>query len=144
MQAFHDFDHGTALPVGWGVRILALSASAKDPMVTRLSALGGPIETETELYAALSALIDDPSGYGLFVMNCDGLGGAEAGHRAMATLAAVGSRVPVILISAEHQQQQFPQSREAAVCLRAPLSAVSLRVGFEHALRGRLLWNNAA
>ncbi|MGA0540136.1 hypothetical protein [Neotabrizicola sp. VNH66] len=143
MQAFHDFDRSSALPVGWGVRILALTASASDPVINRLAALGGPVEVETELYAALAALIDDPSGYGLFVMQCDDLGGAETGRLAMQTLAAVGSRVPVILISAEHRLQDFPFSRDEPVCLRAPLSAVSLRVGFEHALRGRLMWNAA-
>jgi hypothetical protein len=88
-------------------------------------------------------MIDDPMGYGLFVMDCDALGGVEAGMRAAATLAAVQSRVPVILISREFSAQVFPQDRDAPVCLRAPMSAVSLRVGFEHALRDRLMWRAA-
>jgi hypothetical protein len=39
--------------------------------------------------------------------------------------------------------QVFPEDRSAPILLRAPLSAVSLRVGFEHALRERRLWRAA-
>lgn len=143
MQISHDFDQNEALPVGWGVRVLFLSAQHDSPFVSRIAGLGGMVEVETELYAALSAIIDDPMGYGLFVMDCDSLGGADAAVCAMTTLAAVKARVPVILISKDHQAQVFPQVKEAPVCLRAPLSAVSLRVGFEHALRDRLMWRAA-
>lgn len=143
MQVTHEFNVGTALPVGWGVRVLFLGADPDSPLINRISGLGGAVEVETEVYAALSAMIDDPMGYGLFVMDCDGLGGAEAGARAAATLAAVQSRVPMILISGEHGAQVFPQEKDAPVCLRAPISSVSLRVGFEHALRDRLMWRAA-
>lgn len=143
MQVTHDFDANAAIPVGWGVRVLLLTADRNSPLVARIAGLGGMVEVETELYAAMSAMIDDPMGYGLFVMECDGLGGTEAGRRAMATLAAAQSRTPAILISAGHEAQQFPHDRDAAVCLRAPTSGVSLRVGFEHALRERLLWRAA-
>ena len=143
MQISHDFDRTDALPVGWGVRVLFLSTSQDSPFVARISGLGGTVEVETELYSALSAIIDDPMGYGLFVMDCDGLGGAAAGVHAMSTLAAVKARVPVILISKDHEAQVFPQDKDSPVCLRAPLSSVSLRVGFEHALRDRLLWRAA-
>lgn len=143
MQITHSFDEAEALVVGWGVRVMLLTAQPEGLVARRLAGLGGTIEAETEFYAGLSAMIDDPVGYGLFVMECDGLGGAEAGARAQATLAAVNSRIPAILISTEFTAQVFPQGREAPVCLRAPLSAVSLRVGFEHALRDRLMWHAA-
>lgn len=143
MQVNHDFNPAAALPVGWGVRVLLLTAEAHSPLQDRIAGLGGMIDTETEVYSALSSMIDDPMGYGLFVMDCDGLGGIEAGQRAVATLAAVHSRVPVILVSKEQAAQVFPQERDAPVCLRAPISAVSLRVGFEHALRDRLMWRAA-
>ncbi len=143
MQITHEFDTIAALPVGYGVRVLFLSADAASPLRDRIAGLGGAVETEAELYSALAAMIDDPMGYGLFVMDCDALGGVEAGMRAAATLAAVQSRVPVILISREFSAQVFPQDRDAPVCLRAPMSAVSLRVGFEHALRDRLMWRAA-
>ena len=143
MHVTHDFDPGTALPVGWGVRVMLLCADEANALVRRIAGLGGAVEIETEVYSALSAMIDDPMGYGLFVMDCDAFGGPEAGRRAAAALAAVKSRIPVILVSNDHAAQVFPQEREAPVCLRAPISAVSLRVGFEHALRDRLMWRAA-
>ncbi len=143
MQITHSFDEADALVVGWGIRVLLLTGNPDGLAAKRLAGLGGTVETETEFYAAMSAMIDDPVGYGVFVMECDDIGGVEAGQRAQATLAAVKSRIPVILISAEYKTQVFPQGRDAAVCLRAPLSVVSLRVGFEHALRDRLMWHAA-
>lgn len=143
MQISHVFDTTAALPVGFGVRVLLLSASEKSGLKDRIAGLGGLVEVETETFAALAAMIDDPMGYGLFVMDCDDLGGPEAGHRAAKTLSAVQSRVPVVLISKGFETQIFPQDRVEAVCLRAPLSSVSLRVGFEHALRDRLIWRAA-
>ena len=49
-------------------------------------------------------------------------------------------RLPVIIVGAHQGEQSFPEDIERPVRLRAPVSAVSLRVGFEHALRGRMLW----
>lgn len=143
MQHNHDFDRDIALPVGWGVRVLVLTASSHDPLVDRVAALGGPVEVESEFYAALSAMIDDPTGYGLFVMDCDAFGGLDAGQQARKALAAVQSRIPVILLSREQARHEFPMERNTPVCLRAPVSAVSFRVGFEHALRDRLAWRAA-
>lgn len=143
MQATHEFDTATALPVGWGVRVLLLTGNPANSLHRLVAGLGGLVEIETETYAAVSAMIDDPLGYGLFVIDCDDLGGPEAGKRAVAMLAAARLRVPAILISKEHSSQVFPQDRDAPVCLRAPISSVSMRVGFEHALRDRLIWRAA-
>lgn len=140
MQFNHDFDQDTSLAVAWGVRTLVLARSSDDPLLTRVASIGGPVEAETELYAGLSTLLDDPMGHGLFIMDCDAHGGAEAGQRALRTIAAANLRVPVILISKDHVRQVFPQSRTEAVELRAPVSRISLRVAFEHALRDRLVW----
>ena len=129
------------LPGEFGV--LLLTGAADTPLQTRIAGLGGTVDIETEVFSALAAIIDDPMGYGLFVIDCDGLGGADVGQRAAATLVAERSRVPVILISGEHGAQVFPQEKHAPVQLRAPLSSVSLRVGFEHALRDRLIWRAA-
>ncbi len=49
----------------------------------------------------------------------------------------------MILISRDCAAQVFPDDPLDAVQLRAPLSAVSLRVGFEHALRERMFWRAA-
>jgi hypothetical protein len=143
MQITHDFERGDAIPVAWGVRVLLLSGDTDTPLLARIASLGGTAEVETEVFAALAAIIDDPLGYGLFIIDCDGLGGADVGQRAAATLVAERLRVPVILISSEHGGQVFPQEKNAPIQLRAPLSTISLRVGFEHALRDRLIWRAA-
>ena len=143
MQITHDFDRSAALPVAWGIRVLVLSGDVDTPLQARIASLGGTVEVEGEVFSALAAILDDPMGYGLFVIDCDGLGGADVGRRAAATLVAERSRVPVILISGEHGSQVFPQEKNEPVQLRAPLSTVSLRVGFEHALRDRLIWRAA-
>ncbi|WP_225028882.1 hypothetical protein [Xinfangfangia pollutisoli] len=143
MHFTRDFDRVSALPVGWRIRVLVLAETEADPLVDRVATLGGPVEVEVELYAALSAMIDDPSGYGLFVMDCDRFGGLEAGERARRALVAAGLQIPVLLISRDVPRHDFPEERALPVMLRAPVSAVGLRVGFEHALRDRLVWRAA-
>ena len=58
-------------------------------------------------------------------------------------LGEVAHRVSVILVSTECSDQRFPQDRCAPVVLRSPMTAVSLKVGFEHALRERFLYQAA-
>jgi hypothetical protein len=97
------------------------------------------------MFTALSEVLDDPMGYGLFVIDCDStnVDGLEGGKRAVKIMAEVVGRVPVILVSKECKEQIFPEDRQKPTQLRAPLSAVSLRVGFEHALRDRLAYRIA-
>jgi len=64
-------------------------------------------------------------------------------HRALAMLRGLQARALLILVSRDHVSQDFPQDTADPVRLRAPVSAVSLRVGFEHALRDRLIWQAA-
>lgn len=145
MQLFRAEDHEAEL-VGWGVRVLMLSdakAPGTETAMRRVAGFGGVIDHQDETFAALAAMIDDPSGYGLFIMLCDEFGGFEAGMRAFSLLRGSGCHMPVILISAQVEEQSFPEDRGAPILLRSPLSAVSLRVGFEHALRERLMWQAA-
>ncbi|WP_149140447.1 hypothetical protein [Gemmobacter caeruleus] len=132
--------------VGWGVRVLLVAqegAAATDTAMKRVAGMGGQVDLEGEFFAGLSALMDDPRGYGLFVLLCDDFGGLEAGHRAVSLLRGAGCTVPCILVASGLAEQSFPEHRDEPVLLRAPLSAVSLRVGFEHALRERMLWSAA-
>lgn len=138
MQVFRSFNQQDAAVAGWGIRVLLLSEHAMEGRVVRhLASLGSSVETTDELYTALSAVIDDPIGYGLFVIDCDGIGGLDVGRRAVQMLNGSDSKVPVILVSADCTEQLFPQDRRAPTMLRAPLSSVAMRVGFEHALRDR-------
>lgn len=139
MQFVRAIEQEEAALVGFGIRVLLLTRQPLDgPIVRRLAGLGGRVAVEEELFTAISTVIDDPVEFGLFVIDCDSLGGLEVGRKAFAMMGETVRRVPVILISAECRQQRFPDGRDAATELRAPVSGVSLRVGFEHALRDRL------
>lgn len=140
MQAYHSFDFGGAVRIGHAFRVLCVTATAGAPMADRLAALGGRIETESELYTALSSVIDDPGGCDMLVLDCDSLGGEDVAQVVTRTLRAVDSRLPVVLISAGFPTHIFPDSRAEPICLRAPVSNLSLRIGCEHALRDLTRW----
>ncbi len=143
MQHIRVIKNEGATLVGRGIRVLFLTDGSDDAAEQRLTALGGLVDTETEMYSALAAMIDDPLGYGLFVMDTDAFGGLNAGLRAYTMLRAADVRVPVILVGRDCGSQVFPEERSAPIMLRAPLSMVSLRVGFEHALHDRFIWRAA-
>lgn len=143
MQAFRQIEAGQATLVGWGVRVLLLSANGGEgpgQVAARIAGFGGVIETEADVFAAIETMLGDATGFGLFVMECDAYGGIEAGRRVMTMMGRAAERTRVILISAETREQSFPDDPGQPILLRAPLSAVSLRVGFEHALRERLVY----
>lgn len=137
MQVLRSVQIENAMPVGRAVRALVLSAMESDATMVRVTGLGCQTEHADELYTALDTLMSDPAGFGLFVIDSDAIGGLAAGERAFRLLGDVARRVPVIVISRECTEQVFPEGRESATVLRAPLSAVSLRVGVDHALRAR-------
>jgi hypothetical protein len=143
VQHFRVVNNESAPVIGRGVRVLLLTDGSDSAAEERLAALGGQVDTETEMYSALAAMIDDPLGYGLFVMDTDAFGGLDAGLRAFTMLRASEVRVPVILVGRDCGNQVFPEERSAPIMLAAPLSMVSLRVGFEHALHDRFIWRAA-
>ncbi|MBI1171660.1 hypothetical protein GC209_09675 [bacterium] len=133
-------------PVGFGIRVLLLTAESGGGAIGRgLAGLGSQIDVVDEVFTALSDILDDPIGYGLFVIDCESgnVGGLEGGRRAVQMMGDIIGRVPVILISKECGTQSFPEDRMKPTQLRAPLSVISLRVGFEHALRERLAYRAA-
>lgn len=125
------------------VLLLATDEAEAARLSRLLAGLGGRVDPEEELYSALSSVIDDPRDWDLFVIACDGLGGIEAGRRAHRMLGAVAERMPTILVSDECSAQTFPESRDEPILLRARMSAAALRLGMEHALRGRMGWRFA-
>jgi hypothetical protein len=139
MQLIRSFEQENAALVGFGIRALLLTTEPeRGPIAQRLAGIGGRVEVADELFFGLEAALDDPRGYELLVIDCDTMGGIELGRRATAMLGETARRLPVILISRDCQRQVFPEQAVAPTELRAPLSAVSLRVGFEHALREKL------
>lgn len=143
MQMFRMDEARQASPVGWGVQALLLADPADDRLATGVARFGVRLTHEGELYAALSAIADDPAEWGLLVVDCDRFGGLAAVQRALALLGEDAQRVPTILISADCAAQEFPEDRHSPIRLRGPVSSLALRVGIEHALRDRLVWRAA-
>lgn len=145
MTLFNAVDPFSATVVGFGVRTLLISTEpTHGPVSRRLSGMGCHIEICDELYFALDRVLDGPQDFELIVIDCDSIGGLAQGRRGHVLLKATGRFTPVILVSSECAEQTFPCNRHEATELRAPLSAVSLRVGFEHAMQERLLMARAS
>lgn len=145
MQIVHTQDQ-QADAVGLAVPALLLAAPEAEGaamIVLRIAGFGSRVDRMANSRAAVAALTDERQAYALLVVDCDSLGGLAAGEVVMQNLRAAGSGLPVILISAECRAQVFPDDPLEPVLLRAPLSAVSLRVGFEHALRDLVCWRAA-
>ncbi len=139
MTLFKTFDPQSSTLVGYGVSALLVSSKDAGNLQGRLAALGCAVDRLDELYLALESVLDGPVGYDLIVIDCDGLGGLSAGQRAKNLLRIAGRCPPVILVSRECGTQVFPNNRFEPVILRAPCSALSLRVGFEHAMQDRIV-----
>jgi hypothetical protein len=143
MQVFRPVDYVPATLVGRGLRVMLTGAGENSPVADKLAQLGGTVEAEPEGFMALSMVMDDPHGYGLFVIDADGLGGGKEAQRICGLLKGAFPRLPVIIVGGDVVAQSFPEDIEHPVRLRGPVSSVSLRVGFEHALRERLMWEAA-
>lgn len=146
MQFFRQNEAEVSAIVGWGVRVLLLSAvsePAQSKAAVRIAGLGGVVECESDAFSALDTLFFDNTGYGLFVIECDAYGGLETGRSLVSMMHKGEVSIPVILLSSECVEQEFPREFNGPVVLRAPISAVSLRVGFEHAMRDRLVFKVA-
>lgn len=112
-----------------GLSVMVLGPVQSDGLgraADRIAELGGAIEHQAEMFTALSALIDDPAGYGLFVMECDSYGGLAAGRTACAMLGSLTTRIPVILITGESCENAIPERSQDPIILPAPLSKMAL------------------
>ena len=121
---------------GWGVSVLLVSGVAGGGLpARRLAALGARVMVQESLDRALDRLLGDwsdgPRAIGLLVIDCDHAGGGVAGQQAFDLLARAGLRLPVMLICSACPEQTFPVGRVAPYRLRAPVSAVALRIAFE-------------
>ncbi|MDN5788967.1 hypothetical protein [Pseudorhodobacter sp.] len=146
MQIFSQEQVVNSAIVGWGARVMLL-ADATEPRDSkagiRIAGLGGQIELRNDAFSAINALKADLADFDLFVIECDPMGGLAASEKLVALLREDGVGMPVILVSSECREQAFPQETCDPIILRAPVSAVSLRVGFEHAMRDRTMFHAA-
>lgn len=140
MQVLRSFEPHNIAPVGLSIRVMLIGpASPVSTLAEKLASLGGRVDAAQDLFTGLEAVIEDPAGCGLLVIDCDEVGGLEAGRKAHALMGAIALRVPTILISSECTRHEFPQERGRPVVLRSGGSSLSIRMGFEHALRDRLM-----
>jgi hypothetical protein len=146
MHFFRQHKSELATIVGWGVHVMLLTPlkSAHDGKVAKhIAGLGCRIEMRNTVFDAIDALILDETRYGLWIIECEAFGGIVGGRRIVSRLRECGVCIPGILISPDCAVQEFPNEQDSPVKLRAPASAVAIRVGFEHAMRGRLVFKTA-
>lgn len=115
-----------------------VTADRNSAISSHIAALGGRIEYVDELYSGLEAIINDPNGYSLCVIDCDSTGGLLVARSATKMLFDSLQRVPIVLISTECRQSEFPDLRGRPVVLRGPVGKSTLRLGLEHALRDKI------
>jgi hypothetical protein len=118
-----------------GVRVLLLTDRPDGLTARRLHSFGSCLEVEEAFETALYAILDDPMGFDLLVIDCDGFGGIAAGERAIAFLIAAGARMRTILVSREFDVPAYPLGRRTAVCLPPAVPEAAFRRGFDHVLR---------
>jgi hypothetical protein len=120
-----------------GARIMLLTDRPDGDSAQRLISYGSLVEIEDQPGAALTAVLEDPLGFDLFVMDCDAFGGIDAAERAIATLIANDAKMRVMLVSREFDTPAYPLGRRTAVCLPDPVSDERFHQGFVHVLRDR-------
>ena len=137
MQTFVEAGRVAATIPASGTRVMLLTDRPEGETAQRLSGFGSLVEVRLQIAAAVQAVLDDPLGFDLFVMDCDGFGGIDGGEAAIAALIAHEARMRVMLVSCDFDVPAFPLGRRSAVCLPAESSDDSFRRGFVHVLRDR-------
>lgn len=137
MQTFIQTDRHQVQPHSLGVRVMLLSEQVDGRTARRLAGFGSVVDVADTLDEAVSAILDDPLGYDLFVMDCDGFGGIAGAEQAIAALIAGDAKMRVMLVSREFDVPAYPLGRRTAVCLPEDVSDTSFRIGFDHVLRDR-------
>lgn len=137
MQTFIQTDRQRVQPHTMGVRVMLLSDHAEGRTGQRLADFGSLVDVADGLEDAVATILDDPFGYDLFVMDCDGFGGIAGAEQAISTLIAGDAKMRVMLVSREFDVPAYPLGRRTAVCLPENVSDTSFRIGFDHVLRDR-------
>jgi hypothetical protein len=127
----------TFSPQTTGVRVLLLSDVPGGRTANRLARCGSHVDVEGSLDLALTRVCQDPLGYDLFVMDCDGYGGISGGEEAVSSLIAAEAKMRVMLVSRDFDAPALPFGRRTAVCLPVSSGDEDFRRGFDHVLRDR-------
>lgn len=137
MQTFIQTGRHQVQPHTLGVRVMLLTDDSESLTGKRLATFGSVVDVADDLEAAVAAILDDPFGYDLFVMDCDGFGGVLGAEQAISSLIAGEAKMRVLLVSREFDVPAYPLGRRTAVCLPDDVSDTSFRIGFDHVLRDR-------
>lgn len=137
VQTFFQTNRQRVQPHTPGVRVMLLTDHVESRTARLLADYGSVVDTAEDLEDAVSAILDDPFGYDLFVMDCDGFGGIAGAEQAISTLIAGDAKMRVMLVSREFDVPAYPLGRRTAVCLPEDVSDTSFRIGFDHVLRDR-------
>lgn len=137
MQTYIQTDRPQVQPHTLGVRVMLLTDQSEGRTWQRLADYGSVVDHADDLEEAVAAILDDPFGYDLFVMECDAFGGIAGAERAISTLIAGAAKMRVMLVSREFEVPTYPLGRRTAVCLPDDVSDASFRIGFAHVLRDR-------
>lgn len=137
MQTFIQTNRQPVQPHTLGVRVMLLSDQTDGRTAQRLADYGSVLDLSEDLDEAIAGILEDPFGYDLFVMECDGFGGIAGAEQAISTLIAGAAKMRVMLVSREFDVPAYPLGRRTAVCLPEDVSDASFRIGFDHVLRDR-------
>lgn len=137
MQTFIQTNRQPVQTHTLGVRVMLLSDQAEGSTARRLADFGSVVDVADDLDEAVAVILEDPFGYDLFVMDCDGFGGVAGAEQAIAALIAGAAKMRVMLVSSEFEVPAYPLGRRTAVCLPDDVSDASFRIGFDHVLRDR-------
>lgn len=137
MQTFIQTNRQPVQPHTLGVRVMLLTDQTDGRTAQRLADYGSVLDLSEDLDEAIAGILEDPFGYDLFVMECDGFGGIAGAEQAISTLIAGAAKMRVMLISREFDVPAYPLGRRTAVCLPEDVSDASFRIGFDHVLRDR-------
>jgi hypothetical protein len=137
VQTFIQTNRQQVQPHTLGVRVMLLTDRVDGRTARRLAQYGSLVDVLEDLDEAVAAILEDPLGYDLFVMECDGFGGIAGAEQAISALIAGDAKMRIMLVSSEFDVPAYPLGRRTAVCLPEDVSDASFRIGFDHVLRDR-------
>ena len=119
------------------VRVLLLSDQPDGQSAQRLASYGSLVEVKDDMDIAVAAVLDDPMGFDLLVMDCDAFGGIAGAERLISTLIASNVRMRFMLVSRDFDVPTYPLGLRSAVSLPDQVPDAGFRRGFDHVLRDR-------
>jgi hypothetical protein len=101
--------------------------------------LGLTVDFADEIYGALSEIADDPTGYSIFIHDCDRFGGMDRGRKIALLLRSIAPRLSVILVThaAPTACVEEAESRSFAIVMHRPHAPLALCTALLRASRGR-------